>query len=162
MQKFSHCIDSDSNPDWQLHEGGGNLESVPESVSCNLNQPLGHFFFKKKFLGGQSLWGHSHPSCGLLVTSALGFKTSVNPSLLCVVVCLQWNPQIHLWCDTCWPTDSQHGSVSWLHWTKQKFSHCMESDSYSNPNCQPQEWDLEFESVSCNVNEPLGHFLFLF
>ena len=122
------------------------------------------FSFSKIFF----LWGHSSPSCGLLVTSALGFKARVNPSLLCFVTCTEWNPQIHLWYDTCWPTDSQYGSVSrphetkWLHWTKQKFSHCTESDSDSIPNCQPQEWDLDFESVSRNVNEPLGHFLFLF
>ena len=31
--------------------------------------------------------------------------------------------------------------LQWLHGTMQKFSHCMESDSDSNPNCQLQERD---------------------
>ena len=41
----------------------------------------------------------------------------------------------------------------------QKFSHCSQSDSDSNPNCQVQEWDRNPksipESVSGNVNESL-------
>ena len=37
----------------------------------------------------------------VLVTSTLGFKARVVPLLVCFVTCMQWIPQIHLWCDTC-------------------------------------------------------------
>ena len=47
-----------------------------------------------------SLCGHWF---GLLVTSALGFKARIDPSLACFKACVQQNPQIHLRCDTCWP-----------------------------------------------------------
>ena len=53
------------------------------------------------------LW---YPSFGLLVTSALGFKARVD--LACTLSCLHTIPQIHLWCSTCQPLDSQHGSLS--------------------------------------------------
>ena len=32
------------------------------------------------------------------------------PSLACFAACVQWIPQNHLWCNTCWPLGSQHGS----------------------------------------------------
>ena len=45
---------------------------------------------KKNFEGHESFsWGHWYPCFGLLVTSALCFFASSDP-------------QIHLWCDTCW------------------------------------------------------------
>ena len=28
----------------------------------------------------------------------------------CFIACMKWNPQIHLWCDTCSPVGGQHGS----------------------------------------------------
>ena len=32
-------------------------------------------------------------------------------SLTCVlIICVEWIPQIHLWCDTCWSLDGQYGS----------------------------------------------------
>ena len=33
------------------------------------------------------------------------------PLLVCLFACMQW---IHLWCNTCWPLDSQHGSWAFL------------------------------------------------
>ena len=64
------------------------------------------------FFGGHEsfLWGHWYPCFGLLVISAPYFKTRVDPSLTCFVACVQWIPRIYLWCDTCWPLGSQHGS----------------------------------------------------
>ena len=54
-------------------------------------------FFFKKILGR-----HKSFSCfGLLVMSALGFKARVDPSLAFFLMCMQWIPQIHPWCDTC-------------------------------------------------------------
>ena len=58
------------------------------------------------------LWGHWYPCFGLLVTSPLGFKARVDPSHACFVTCVQWIPEIHLWCNTCWPLGGQHGSQS--------------------------------------------------
>ena len=58
------------------------------------------------------LWGHWYPCFGLLVTSALGFKSQ--GGLACMLSCLRAIPQIHLWCDTCWPLDGQHGSQATL------------------------------------------------
>ena len=46
------------------------------------------------------------------MTSALDLKTRVEPSLTCILACVQWIPQIHLWCDTCRPLGGQHGSWS--------------------------------------------------
>ena len=59
------------------------------------------------------LWSHWYPWFGLLVMSALDFKAKVDP-LTCFITCKQWNPQIHLWCDTCWPLDGQHGGQTIL------------------------------------------------
>ena len=56
------------------------------------------------------LWGYWHLCFGLLVIFALGFKARVDPSLACFLAFLQWIPQIHLWCDTCWPLGCQHGN----------------------------------------------------
>ena len=58
------------------------------------------------------LWGHWYPCFGLLVTSPLGFKARVDPLLACFLTCAQRIPEIHLWCDTCWPLGGQHGSRS--------------------------------------------------
>ena len=68
-------------------------------------------FFLKNFGGHESfLWGNGYPCCGLLVTSPLGFKARVG-SLICTWqrhMCYT-SPEIHLWCDTCWPLGSQYG-----------------------------------------------------
>ena len=37
-----------------------------------------------------------------------------DPLLACFISCVQWIPQIHLWYNTCWPLDSQHGSQTFL------------------------------------------------
>ena len=60
------------------------------------------------------LWDHWYPCFGLLVMSALGFKARVDPSLACFIACVQWIPQINLWCNACWPPDGQHGSQAFL------------------------------------------------
>ena len=68
--------------------------------------------FLIKFLGDTSpFFGATDSSgFGLLVTSALGFKARVDPSLGCFLACVHWIPQIHIWCVTCWPLDGQHGN----------------------------------------------------
>ena len=66
-------------------------------------------FFLNKFFGGHDsfLWGHWYPCSGLLVTSHLGFKARVGS-----LICTWWRgtfytfPEIHLWCNTCWPLGS--------------------------------------------------------
>ena len=62
------------------------------------------FYFLKKILEDTS------PFCGVLIpifwTSGdvcPGFQSQGGPSLVCFLICMQWIPQIHLWCDTCWP-----------------------------------------------------------
>ena len=56
------------------------------------------------------LLGHQYPCFGLLVTPLLGFKTRAG-SLTCTWQRHMWCmfPDIHLWCDTFQPLDSQHG-----------------------------------------------------
>ena len=60
------------------------------------------------------LWGHWYPCFGLMVTSSLDFKARVGR-----IICTWWScmwcifPEIHLWCHTCPPLASQHGS-RWL------------------------------------------------
>ena len=69
--------------------------------------------FLLNFGGHESFfWGDWYPCFGLLVKSPLDFKVRVGS-----VVCT-WQrhtsysfPEIHLWCDTCWPLGRQHG-----HW----------------------------------------------
>ena len=57
------------------------------------------------------------PFCSATDTPVLGFWRRLPwvsmsgwiPSLLCFIACMQWIPQIYLWCDTCWPLGGQHG-----------------------------------------------------
>ena len=83
---------------------------------CNLLffKPQDFATFLKKIFGGHKsfLWGHWYPCFGPVVMSTLGFKARGDPLLVCFLTCVQWIPQIHLWCDTCWPLYSQHGSQS--------------------------------------------------
>ena len=51
-----------------------------------------------------------YPCLGLLMTSALGFKARLNPSLAYFIAYMQWIFQIHLWCDTYWLLGGQYGS----------------------------------------------------
>ena len=62
-----------------------------------------------------------YPCFGPLVISALGFKVMTNPSLICFLTCVQWIPQINLWCNIYWPLDDHHGSWAFL---IQYFSTC--------------------------------------
>ena len=54
------------------------------------------------------------PWFGLWVTSALGFKARVDPLLACFLACMQWIPQIQLWCNTCWRLGGQHCSSAFF------------------------------------------------
>ena len=45
--------------------------------------------------------GHWYTCVGLLMTSVLCVKARVDPSLACIVTCMQWILQVHLWCNTC-------------------------------------------------------------
>ena len=70
-------------------------------------------FFLKKFWRAQV-----RPFCGATNTPVLDFwwclplvpKPGWIPWLAYFVACVQRNPQIHLWCDTCWPLGGQHGN----------------------------------------------------
>ena len=93
-----------------------------------------HKVFKVLFL--KNFWrtwvlfggGHWYPYFGLLVTSPLGFKARVDLSLVCFVACMQWIPEIHLWCNTCWLYKCQHGSRSHsLHATYVAEVGCLDS-----------------------------------
>ena len=52
------------------------------------------------------MWSHWCACFGLLVTSTLGFK-----AWLASILCCLYNPQIHLWCNTCRTINDQHGSL---------------------------------------------------
>ena len=72
-------------------------------------------------------------------------STAMNPLLngakmvtLKVHVMAYLHCRIHTWIPTRIQTRLQ---TQWLHCTMQKFSHCTELDSDSNPNSQLQEWD---------------------
>ena len=45
------------------------------------------------------------------VACSLGFQDSMDPLLFCFLTCIQWIPQLHLWCNTCWSLDKQHGNL---------------------------------------------------
>ena len=85
--------------------------------------PVVSFIFFKKIGEYRSfLWGHWYPCFGFLVTFPLGFKARVG-SLTCT-----WQrcrcyilPEIHLWCDTCWPPLVWHLPTSW--WPTWQLSH---------------------------------------
>ena len=61
---------------------------------------------------------HINPFCGATDTPALDFwwylswvlKLGWIPLIVCFIACMEQNPQIHLWCDNCWPLGSQHGT----------------------------------------------------
>ena len=70
----------------------------------SLRPPLGSTFFS-------FLWGHWCRCFGVLVMSALGSNPGWIPLLTCFfITSIQWTPQIHFWCNTCWPLGSQHDS----------------------------------------------------
>ena len=73
-------------------------------------------FFRKIFFGGHQFF------FGATDTPVLDFwwhlpwvsKLGKIRSLTCFFACMQWIPQIHLWCGTCWPFGGQHGSLAIL------------------------------------------------
>ena len=77
-----------------------------------LIKPLNHVSFLYIFGGHQFfLWGHWYPRFGLLVTSPLSFKARVGSlnSTWWRHMCYMF-PEIYLWCNTCSPPGSRHGS----------------------------------------------------
>ena len=66
--------------------------------------------------------------------SPLGFKARVDPSLVCFIACMQWIPDIHLWCDTCWPLGGQHGSQS------RSLMHVAEVGCWDSIRRPPAQW----------------------
>ena len=103
---------------------------VMESVYCIKHSvkptiyPLDPIF---KFGGYKSfLLGHWYPCSGLLVMSPLGFKARLE-SLASMLACVQWIPQIHFWCNTCWLLGSQHGN-----WAVSSMFHILSSPCGSN------------------------------
>ena len=68
-------------------------------------------FLWKKFWGHRSfLW--IHWCLNFWWHLPLGSNLGWIPSLPCFIACVKWIPQIHLWCDTCWPLGGQHGGQS--------------------------------------------------
>ena len=94
------------NGTWSKSKNNNNRQKLKRfPLLCH-----GRFFFFF-FEGHESfLWGHSYPCFGLLVTSSLGYKARVDPSLASFLTCAQQIPQIHLWCDTCRP--------HWRYWCR--------------------------------------------
>ena len=62
-------------------------------------------------------WCRWYPCFGLLVMSAMGFKTRVDLSLACFLASLLFLGQIRLWCDTCWPADWLIHNYVTITWT---------------------------------------------
>ena len=91
-------------------EQTSHLPSSPFRSEC-----FGDIFFKKKNFGGhQSFFvGPLISQFYTLEIPALGFNTRVDPLFVCFT-CVQWVPQMHLRCYTCWPLDDQHGSRAFL------------------------------------------------
>ena len=82
------------------------LESIFETKNIYLS------IFLKKIGGHRSLlWSYWYPCFGLQVTSSLGFKARVDSLLAFFVTCMQWIPQIHLCCNTCWPPGGRAVSI---------------------------------------------------
>ena len=72
------------------------------------NHQVFFLILKKKMWTNVLLWGHWYFSSELLVMSPLGFKTRVGRLIRTWQRCM-WCmiPEIHLWCDTCWPLDGR-------------------------------------------------------
>ena len=57
----------------------------------------------------RALFSVDHYDSPVFLTSTLGFKARVDPSLACFLASMQWIPKIHVSCNTCWRFGSQHG-----------------------------------------------------
>ena len=92
------------------------------------------------------LWGQWYPCFRLLVMSALGFKARVDRWLEHLLICMQGTPYIHLWCDICWPLDTQHGTKAFL--SSYMYKHCWDTLLKSNDTMiilaseQPETMDV--------------------
>ena len=117
------------------------------------------------------LWGHWYPCFGLLVASPLGFKARVGSPIhtwLRHMWCMF--PEIHIWCKTCQPLDSQHGSQSLFPhacsnigriWASDKRTPTYQSNTpvADLRGCQeraPQSKFFHFHAVFCRKNR-LAH-----
>ena len=63
-----------------------------------------HITFKIKFGGHQSFCG----ATGATVLDFQDFKARQDLLLMWFITCVQWSPQIHHCCITCWPLDGQY------------------------------------------------------
>ena len=99
---------------YQLHRSRALIQWTSKDVSCWMNSLVSRWrLFWRTFV---LLWGYWYPCFELLVTFHLGFKVRVG-SLIRIWQRCMWCMfiEIHLWCDTCWPLDGQHGGQSLPH-----------------------------------------------
>ena len=85
------------------------------------------------------LWVHSYCCYELLVTSALGFKARVKQSL----TCMKLIPQIHLWCDNCWPLDDQQRCSTFLNCTHTSIGGTRTWNRVCGTVCALTVWTVE-------------------
>ena len=103
-----------SNGDkWEIVESWISFNANRHFTSCFefiLNWLISLSFLFLKFFGEHKsfLWGHWYPCFGLLMTFPLGFQPYSHLAEA-YLLHISWD-EIHLWCDTCWPLSSQHGS----------------------------------------------------
>ena len=109
----------------------------------------------------KSLWGYWYPCFWLLKSSALGFKTRVESILPWCLTCVQWIPQIHLWCNTwAWqsrlfdPHTCTHTSIGWarIH---------IECAASSEPfqfglNLKTSDWDYFLHQIQRGSNSKIS------
>ena len=70
-------------------------------------------YFKNFWWAPVLLWRHWYPCFGLLVTFPPGLKARLGSLIHTWWRCMWYTfPENHLWCDTCWPLDGQHGRLS--------------------------------------------------
>ena len=83
----------------------GKMAKVYFTLQNTFEKHTGYFFWMT--VSFQSSWtdqlsNSTHPFfTPVLVMSVLGFKVRVDPFLAWFVACIQWIPQIRLWCNTC-------------------------------------------------------------
>ena len=77
---------------------------------------------------------------------ALGFKTRVDPFCMLSHLC---DPQIHLWCDTCWLYRGKHSSLAFLihvsadHWWDETiFGYAWKGVSGTEHKSAHYRWDV--------------------
>ena len=102
------------------------------------------------------------PFCGATDTPVLDFwwhlPWSLKPGWIPSLACAQSIPQIHLWCNTCWPLGSQHGSraISSTYFCTgigRGSSPGSRTSSYLESfylKSQWKNWSIEFFFFNCN------------